>query len=319
MTEIPIYNTEGTQVNSIVLTEDVQYVNGRVSKGSEYYYKGVGVPYELHHVFPEDMTGDYEFIESSDVFYLGNMVKKKKYEGKFGIFQEKHQPHFTDWIGACGIKELNIFENLYDENRFEYNAIEAIEYVTIDETSQQYYLKVQYPGGRTEYLDNPSHIELRELLDYMIQSHWNFPWDKNSISDLTIGAKVTDVADLFYSKEITHKIGSIYSILYSLAGGNYNEYLDFCRFNNLRHTNQMGFVFNTLSLLSMNGVDVKHFYTGSPLDVYKNVVRNYLVIGKNCGFCGVGSCKGRTDSNQSFGEEIRQTYIQQIENTFNMA
>jgi len=316
MTEIPIYDSNGNQINAITLPEDVNYVNGRVAKGKEYYYKGVGVPYQLHHIFPEDMNDDYDLLSVSDVFYLGNMVTKKCYRGKFGIFQEKHQPHFTDWIGACGIKELNIFENLYDENGFERNAVTAMEYVTIDETDQQYYLKVLYPFGRTEYLDNPCPIELRELLDYMIQSNWNFPWDKNSISDLTIGAKVTDVADLFYSKELQHKIGSVYSILYSLANNDYKEYLNFCAYNNLKHTHQMDFIFNTLSIIASNGVSVKQLYNGSPVDIYKHVVRNYLVVGKNCGFCGVGSCKGRKDANQSYGEEIRQTYIKQIEQAF---
>jgi hypothetical protein len=316
MTEIPVYDSKGIHINTIHISEDLEYINGRVSKGENFYYKGVGVPYKFHHIYPDDMTDEYNFMQQSDVFYLGNVVSKRSYLGKYGIFQEKHQPHFTDWIGACGIKELNIFENLYDENKFEYNAIEAIEYVTIDEQHQQYYLKVLYPGGRTEYLNSPSSKSLRELLDYMIQSNWNFPWDKNSISDLNGEAKVTDVADLFYSKELYHKIGSVYSILYSLANNNMQEYLNFCSYNNLNHPNQMGFIFNTLSLLSMNKVDVKHLYNGSPLDVYKNIVRNYLIIGKNCGFCGVGSCKGRKDANQSYGEEIRETYIKQIESTF---
>lgn len=316
MTEIPIYNNSGIQVNSICLPEKVEYVNGRVSKGEKYYYKGLGVPYDVHHIHPEDMTDDYDFISKSDVFYLGNTVSKKCFKNKFGIFQEKHQNHFTDWIGACGIKELNILENLYDENKFERNAIEVFGYETIDDLNQQYYLKVDYPNGRVNYLSNPNSSELRSLIDYMIQNHWNFPWDKNSISDISTDCKVTDVADIFYSDQLHHKIGSVYSVLYSLANNNINEYLSFCKLNNLNFLNRSGIIFNSLTLLLENSVDVRFLYEGSLSDIYKNVVRNYLVVGKNCGFCGVGSCKGRKDSNQSYGEEILQTYIDQVETQF---
>ena len=48
--------------------------------------------------------------------------------------------------------------------------------IAIDDDNQQYYMKVDYPTGRTDYLSGDSDpLELRELLDYMIQSDWNFP------------------------------------------------------------------------------------------------------------------------------------------------
>jgi len=312
--EIPVYNKKGEQVNSITLSESVEYVDGRVCKGEKYYYKGVGIPYTTHHIPPEDMTDQYDYMDVCSVFYIGNIVSKKCYRNKFGIFQEKYQTHFTDWIGACGVKELNILENLYDENGFEMNAIEVFGYETIDESEQQYYLKVNYPDGRNNYLSNPNPDGLRDLINYMIQNDWNFPWDKNSLTDIAHNCKVTDVADIFRSNEIGHKIGSVYSVLYSLYNSNQNEYNNFCRQNNLHHQNQMSFIFNTLSLLVMNGTKVDHLFKENPIETYKNIIMNYLIVGKNCGFCGVGSCKGRKDSNQSYGEEIRQEYIKRAKN-----
>ena len=316
---IPVYDKNGNIVNSIDLKDTIEYVDGRVSKGDKFYYKGVGVPYVDHHIQPEDMTDEYDLIDVCDVFYIGNIVSKKVFSGKTGIFKEKHQTHFTDWIGACGIKELNIFENLYDEGGFEMTAIEVFGYETIDADNEQYYLKVDYPRGRVNYIDDPSSKKLRILLDYMIQKDWNFPWDKNSISDITFESKVTDVADIFKSKELTHKIGSIYSVLYSLQQSNDSLYLDFCKNSNLFYQGKVGLIFNTLLLLTYNNVNVNHLYENTPMETYKTIVYNHLITGKNCGFCGVGSCKRRVDDNFSYGEYIREEYIKMFNAEFDIS
>lgn len=317
--DILVYNKNGDVVNCININDMIEYVDGRVSKGDKYYYKGLGVPYEQHHIQPEDMTDEYDLIDVCDVFYIGNVVSKKVFSGKTGIFQEKHQTHFTDWIGSCGVKELNILENLYDEGSFEMSAIEVFGWEEIDATNQQYYLKVDYPHGRVNYINDSSPIKLRTLLDYMIRSDWNFPWDKNSISDITFESKVTDVGDIFKSKELSHKIGSIYSVLHSLYQSNINLYLDFCGVNNLPYKNKMGLIFNALVLLVSNDVDVSHLYKSTPIETYKSTVYNYLITGKNCGFCGVGSCKRRVDDNFSYGEYIREEYIKRFNVEFRRA
>lgn len=309
MTEIPVYDDKGNQINSIFISESIDYIDGRVSKGEKYYYKGVGVPYKSHYSHVEKTDTDYKFIEKSNVFYLGNLVEKLSYKHKTGIFQERYQPHFTDWIGACGIKELNILENLYDEDKFEMNGIEVFGYEVIDESENQYYLKVDYPERRVSYLNNPNPKELRNLLDYMIQNDWNFPWDKDSISDISSKSKVTDVADVFKSNDIIHKIGTVYSVLYSLYNSSQLDYMNFCSENNMNHGNRMSFVFNSLYILHSNGVDISSLSKETPVETYKHIVLNYLVVGKNCGFCGVGSCKGRKDSNQYLGDEIRDEYV----------
>jgi hypothetical protein len=311
MADIPVYNSSGHQVDVIFIPDTLEYIDGRISKGQKYYYKGLGIPYRAHNLYLDAkvVLDDYDIISKSEIFYIGNIVSKKCYQGKYGIFQEKFQSHFTDWIGACGVKELNIFENLYDENGFEMNAIDVFEYKIIDADNQQYYLEVDYPYGRKKYLDNPNSNNLRKLIDYMIQNNWNFPWDKNSVSDISISAKVTDVADIFKSEELSHKIGSVYSILYSLFAASKQEYLNFCQYNNIGHQNEMSFIFNSLYFLSSNNVEIEHLFKQNPTETYKNIILNYLVSGKNCGFCGVGSCKKREDSNQSYGEEIKSEYI----------
>jgi len=241
MTDILVYDSIGNVVNSICIDDNLEYVDGRVCKGNQVYYKGLGVPYTSHHTDLQ-VSDEYDIISESPIFYLGTQVSKKCFQGKVGIFQEKFQPQFTDWIGSCGIKELNILENLYDEPSFEKNSIDVLGYETIDESSEQYYLKVLYHCDRIFYMQQPHSHKLRELLDYMIVNNWNFPWDKNSISDISYNGLVTDVV-------------------------------------------------------------------GNGTDTYKNIIMNYLVVGKNCGYCGVGSCKNRIDPNQSYGEYIRNEYI----------
>jgi hypothetical protein len=318
MTDILVYDTIGNVVNSISISDNLQYVDGRVYKGDNAYYKGVGVPYTSHNTDLQ-VSDEYDIISESPIFYLGTQVSKKCFQGKVGIFQEKFQPQFTDWIGSCGIKELNILENLYDEPSFEKNSIDVLGYETIDESAQQYYLKVIYHCDRVFYMQRPQPQKLRELLDYMIMNNWNFPWDKNSISDISYNGLVTDVADIFNSNELMHKIGTVYSVLYSLHNSSYEEYNTFCELNGLIHNNSMDIVFNSMYLLAMNGVDINPFIIGNGTDTYKNIIMNYLVVGKNCGFCGVGSCKNRTDTNQSYGEFIRQGYINRVGKMLNIS
>jgi hypothetical protein len=313
MTEIPIYDSKGIQVDSITIKESVEYVNGRVCRSDTCYYKGIGIPYTSHNIMNENLNDDYDFLEKSTVFYVGNVVSKKSFQNKTGIFQERFQPQFTDWIGSCGFKELNILENLYDEHKFERNSIEVLSYETINEEAQQYYLKVQYSCGRKTYANYPNPSKLRELLDYMISANWNFPWDKDAIADISTTGLVTDVADIFYSTELVHKIGTVYSVLYSLGTKNTKLYNEFCNSTGLRNVNDMDYIFNTIFLLSVNGVNTSPLMDiEDPIEIYKNVVKNYLIQGKNCGFCGVGSCLKKEDSNQSYGEMIKQEYIQRV-------
>ena len=53
MTDVPIYNDKGVQVDSLHINDELTYVNGRVLKGDKCYYKGAGVPYRSHNILNE--------------------------------------------------------------------------------------------------------------------------------------------------------------------------------------------------------------------------------------------------------------------------
>lgn len=305
MTDIPIYNGGGIQVASFTIKDALEYVDGRVSKGDRGYYKGVGVPYEYHHVVDPDPKV-YHIYHNSGIFYLGDVVHKFAFNGLTGIFQERFQPHFTDWIGACGEKEIQIVENLWEQG-FERSAIDVLSFEPIVEG--QYYLHCDYPQGRDTYLEGGKPQDLYKLFEYMIHNDWNFPWDKDASTDITPNGMVTDVADIFKSDELLHKLGTIYSVLYSLGNNESQMYTDFCEEFDLHHASHMFFVINSITLLARLGVDTSPLMRDNITNTYTNAVLNHLLLGKNCGFCGVGSCRKRSDTNQSLGEEIRDEYI----------
>ena len=109
-----------------------------------------------------------------------------------------------------------------------------------------------------------------------------------------------------------HKIGTVYSIMYSLGKENPEQYREFCERYMLDYKSHVFFTINALSLLMRHGVDIGPCLRDNILDTYRNTVKNFLVPGKNCGFCGVGSCRGREDPNETTGEEIRQEYIRRV-------
>ena len=307
MSDVPIYDQQGIQVDSFYIDDTLEYVNGRVNRGEKCYYKGSGVPYKSHNVLNEDLTEDYKVLEEGLVFYSGSMVSKKCYEGKTGIFQERYGCVFPDWIGTCSSREVQIFENLYDENRFEFNDIECLGWEWIDEDAGQIMIKCEYKSDRKPWTDDV--YGLMDLIEYMIQSDWNFPWDKASICDISEKSLVTDVADLFHSSELHHKLGGVYSILYSLGQSDFKTYQKFCVTHGLPCSSMADYVISTLMILQRNSVDIDEVMVGNPHDIYRNIVQNYLVVGKNCGYCGVGSCKGRMDDNLGYGDGIKEQYI----------
>ena len=317
MTDIPIYNNKGVQVDSLYINDTIEYVNGRVNKGDKAYYKGSGVPYKSHNVLNEDLTDEYEVLNETLIFYSGSMVKKDCFIGKTGIFQERYGCVFPDWIGTCGIRETQILENLYDEHRFEFNDIDVERWDWIDEEAGQIYLTCQYKSGRTSWFDTQDNYGLADLLNYMCQSGWNFPWDKAAIMDVAGNSLVTDVADIFYSRTLQSQLGSVYSILYSLGSCEPEIYRKFCIAHALPCGSLMDYITASMMILMRNNIDVSELMVGDPVTIYKNAVQNYLILGKNCGYCGVGSCKNREDDNLSYGDQIKEQYIFRTEAMLN--
>jgi hypothetical protein len=297
MTDIIVYDVDGYPVDSISINDTLCYINGRVSKGEKLYYKGTGVKY-THHYKLSSFTEKYKVLSKSSVFYLGNVVEKLCFANKTGIFQEQYQPHFTDYIGACGVKELSMIENSID---FEFSSAEVIKIVEIDKTNKQFYLILNYKCHRKKFNRYTDIKNVKTLVDYMVQSNWNFPWDKDSISDITDNGLICDTADIFKSKDMKHVLGSVYSIIYSLYNYDKQSYYNLLKLYNLQHTSQSSFVFNSIQILKHNNLDVSEFYiTNDIKSNYINVVLKYLVSGKNCADCNL----------PEFGENVRKQYIQ---------
>ena len=184
-TVIPIYSVNGDFVNELVIKEKLKYISGRVSKGKQHYYKGVGMPYSHH--YKRDISNlssnEYNFLGHTNIFYLGYGVENKSWKNKFGIFQERYQPFFPDYIGGCGIKERAITPN---STAFKKSSVDILDVILYDKENQQYYFKMDYRCNRKNYIkDNGSPEKLCELIEYMIDNDWNFLWDKNSINHIT--------------------------------------------------------------------------------------------------------------------------------------
>ena len=301
-TVIPIYSVNGDFVNELVIKEKLKYISGRVSKGKQHYYKGVGMPYSHH--YKRDISNlssnEYNFLGHTNIFYLGYGVENKSWKNKFGIFQERYQPFFPDYIGGCGIKERAITPN---STAFKKSSVDILDVILYDKENQQYYFKMDYRCNRKNYIkDNGSPEKLCELIEYMIDNDWNFLWDKNSINDITPEGLVSDVADLFISDELEHQFGSVYSVFYSLHKSCQKSYEEFLKYMGLKHTDKKSFVFNTIKILDDNGIDTK------PLTIHDNDNANYvhsimyyLLNGKNCAYC---SC----DMFLAEGELVKRDY-----------
>jgi len=303
MTDIPYYDKDGNIVNYITINDDVTYSEGRVSKGSNAFYKGAGIPYSGHYVEKVDFDEE-EYIRLSNIFYMGKKVIKNSFRDKFGIFQLPYQIIFTDFIGACGVKELSIIEN---SELFERSSVDILDVVNFDKVNHQYYFKLNYKCDRKRYLTNGQPNELSNLIDYMLINDWNFPWDKNTITDISYNGLITDVADIFKSNTLTSKLGTVYSMLYSLGRTNFNKYIEFNTFNNLYHLDTSSFIFNSLELLRRSGIDLSLFYISDDKKInYEYIVKNFLITGRNCGDCCF------IDK----GNEIRTQYNKMTETTF---
>lgn len=297
---VSVWDSSGNKVNELIVEEPLQYIGGRISRGlnTQTYYKGLGIPYVSH--FMLDPTNEYTTIRHTDVNYLGFEVVKKQFVNLKGIFEEKYQPQFTDFIGSCGNKELSILENVDD---FKLSSLQLKKVVNWDKTNSQYYFVVDYLCGRRKYLSGGNPVALKNLLSYMIQNNWNFIWDKRSITDVSYNGLVTDVADIFRSSSLNHKIGTVYSILYSLSKTNRMMYDDLLSVLKYEHNTDMDYIFNSVRFLRDNNVDISELYVdGGDVRLYNHILKNYLITGKNCAHC----------SFVDLGEKVMNDYVNKL-------
>lgn len=299
-----IYNKEGEIVDQLNINDDIEFLGGRVSVGKNSYYKGIGIKYDTHFSTEFDEE-QYDLIEKSDVFYVGYEVSKKCFQNKFGIFQEKYQPQFEDYIGSCGVKELDIIGNSVD---CEKSSVKVLKSHLYDRENRQYYFELDYKCKRVTYLQSGRVKDLYELLEYMVKENWNFIWDKNTITDISYNGLITDVGDIFQSSQLSAKLGTVYSVLYSLAHNDKKKFGYFIKYGKLKHDSQMCFVMNSLKLLRKFGVDISEIQRDDETDTYINAVYNYLITGKNCGDC----------SFVDLGDKIREQYKRKVGSQLNI-
>jgi len=269
MIKVPIYNSSGVAIDELIINDDVEYIpDSRVYKGKNCYYKGIGVPYFFHAIL--DVNND-------------------EYEN----------------IGKHPVEGTVVLNSM----SFEKSSVEILDCINYDKENDQYYYLMNYNCDRKSYLtDEEDPKKLRELLDYMIISDWNFLWDKVAIKDISNKGTVSDVADLFVSNTLSHKIGTVYSVLYSLAKKDSGKYFKFLNVNNLQHIDDRSFVFNAIEILRVNNVDVSELFKYDTINqVYKNIVINYLVTGKNCAYCACDLYKDQ-------GEGIKDQYVELTKN-----
>jgi hypothetical protein len=312
--KIFIHNSEGAPHKSFTVDDDIEFIGGRISKGKKVYYKGIGVPYKSHNIqaWSSELTDQYEYLHETDIFYVGPQVSKKCFQGKFGVFEELYQPFFPDYIGACGNKEGPIVLN---SMRFDLSSIEVYDCIPIDEETEQYYYIVDYKCKRKRYLieglnknlSEGDPYKLRTLIDYMLCNDWNSLWDKNAIRDVTADGRISDVADLFESSELKHKLGTVYSHLYSLGKMNKGKYKEFLYINGLQHPDNLGdfwYIYNSICILNENGISTSELFPYSDrIDNYKYIVTNYLMDGRNTAYC---SCFAYIDQGDKVMEEYKK-------------
>lgn len=292
MHSVSIHSVKGV-IDHFAIDDDIEWSDGRVSRGSKSWYKGIGLPYSFH--FVQNPTQDYKLLEKMSVFYLGWKVQRDQWIGKIGIFAEPYQPQFTDWIGGCGTKELSIIEN---SMVFEKSSVRIIKSHRLEVDKNQYWFELDYACGRRKYLENGFPKKLQELIEYMVRENWNLPWEKDSITDISYNGLVSDVADLFFSRELDHKLGTVYSILYSLGVNDPKAYERFLKSAGMKHQDLRSYVTNSIRLLKRAGIDV------SPLEKpYDQILRENLVTGRNCGHCVL----------DGLGEEIKQEYLRNLQ------
>lgn len=304
MYSVNVYNEQGEIVNELSINDDIQFIDGRVSKGKTHYYKGIGLPYKSHYSKTVNPT-EYDLIKDTDIFYLGSEVSKKCFQNKFGIFQERYQPQFEDYIGSCGVKELDIIGNSVECEKSSVKVIKSHRY---DAENKQYYFELDYKCKRIGYLQSGRVKSLYELLEYMMKENWNFIWDKNTITDISYNGLITDVGDIFQTNQLSAKLGTIYSVLYSLAHNDKKKFGFFLKYAKLQHKTPMDFVLNSLKLMDKFDIDISEIVRDSNKDTYINAVTNYLIVGKNCGDC----------SFVDLGNQIRDQYKENVKLQLNL-
>ena len=285
-------------LTEVELPERVYWVSGRSGVGeSGLWYKGVGTLYKCHTV--KNVNG-YKVI--GQAVYGGWVVQYIPWVNRFGIFQERNQWYFSEWIGGAGKREAKIVKNA---NKFPLSAVKIVDVIPVMSEHNVYVLQVK--GGKGVCRDVK---KILKLLEVMLSGGWNFPWDKGAIRDVNEEGLVTDVADLFKSDDVKHKFGTIYSVLYSMAMLLPEVAKEFEKEVGVS-LELKELPFSCLKVMKELGCEVSEIYDGEvkwSWDRYRDLVLNVLMEGVNC--AGLEF--------PEVGEEVKKWYkrkfLEEIEN-----
>lgn len=214
---IPIYNINGILIDEIKLPEKITPTPRRRCGCSKnhIFFKGAGIIYRGNYT---NSINDKMIIVSQNASeYQKYYVVHPKVFHKFGIFTFPHQPIFSDCEGGCGKKEKNILKM---QEKFELSAIEEILNVIdvpIHEHNIYCYRLKEVQGSYKNTL---------QLIEYILSENFNSAWDKNLWDDIMGYGYLRDLADWFESKELKHKLGTIYALLKSLLKADKYTYED---------------------------------------------------------------------------------------------
>jgi hypothetical protein len=303
LADIPIYNRDGTQRNAIHVDDNLTFLGGRVSKGDKAYYKGVGCPYKGHHT----LTPNQEYVVGkSPVWYSGYVVTNPKLNGKFGIFYQPYQPYFSDFVGSCGPKETNIIAN---SKAFPLSSVKYIDCVHFDTENKQQYFVLDYSCGRTEYLKEGQASNLSELIECLITTGWNFPWDKAAIRDVSGKGTVSDVADMFKSTKPIHQFGTVYSLLYSLFQLSRPKFFELMQLHQLSCKTDKDIPLVAIYFLDKHGANTDSLLPKKQnTNVYSHLILK-LIDGRNCAYV----------EHETYGDSVKKQYHRKFKESGNAA
>jgi len=277
-------------VMEVGLPERVVWVGGRSGVGvkSGLWYKGIGTMYSFH--FAKEIAGDCVVVDRG--LYGGWVVQYRPWVYRFGIFQERMQWYFSEWIGGAGKREEKIVRNA---DEFSFSAVRVVDIIQVMNGHNVYVLEMK--GSKRVCKDVR---KIMKLLEVMLESGWNLPWDKGAIRDINEEGLVTDVADLFKSDDVKHKFGTVYSVLYSMAMLLPDVAEEFeRRFGVSLELKELPF--SCLKVMKRLGCDVSEIWEGKikwSWEGYRKLVLDVLMEGVNC--AGLEFFE--------YGEEVKKWY-----------
>lgn len=217
---VPVYDEDGIQIDEIRLPEKIVPVPRRRCgrSKSQNFYKGAGIIYQGHYV--NEASSRMMIVSRNTVEYQKYYVVYPKLYQVFGIFTFCHQPIFSDCEGGCGRKEKNIITM---QEKFEFSAInEIVDVINVPISEHNIYVyRLKEMKG--------SYKDTIQLIEYILTENYNSAWDKNLWNDIMSYGYVRDLADWFESKELHHKLGTIYALLNSLLKADKYTYEDVVR------------------------------------------------------------------------------------------